>query len=133
MKYFVTSVNILSTTGKSRKGAILQAAAKRFEHTIIADDDALSALVHQLKCLVDSCNETFPGKDAILHSSLPSGYVYANTGSTGHESCIFCLSFVPIGGLVYAHIVRNAISDALYDNEPALLPAYRKHAYKEGE
>lgn len=130
MKYFIESVSTLTTTGKSRKGALLQSAAKRFEHTILVDEHALTAFIHQLHCLVNAVNARYNGKEVILHYS--SGYIHADSGSSGHEAYIFSISYAPVGIDLRAHTVRNEISDMLYNIDRKLLSEYRKEAYKEG-
>lgn len=132
MMYFIESVNTLSTTGKSRKGALLQVVTKKFEHTILVDEHALSAFIHQLHCLVDAVNARYKGKTVYLQYSLDGGYIHANYGCTGHEAYIFSISYAPVGIDLRAHTVRNEITDALYNLDRELLAEYRKEAYKEG-
>lgn len=111
MKYFIESVNTLSTTGKSRKGAILQAVVRRFEHTIIADDESLSEFINQLKNLIDVVNQKYSGKDASLQTV--KGHIYANSGCTGHEAYIFSISYAPVGVTLKKSDMRKTIIDAL--------------------
>lgn len=132
MMYFIESVSTLSTTGKSRKGAFLQAVTKRFEHTILVDEHALSAFVHQLRCLVNAVNAMYKGKPVNLQYNSASGHIYANNGNTGHEAYIFSISYAPVGIDLRAHNVRNEITDTLYNLDRELLAEYRKEAYKEG-
>lgn len=130
--YFIESVNTLTTTGKSRKGAILQAVAKRFEHTILVDEHTLTAFIHQLHCLVNAVNARYSGKEVFLQYSTGAGHIYANNGSTGHEAYIFSISYAPVGIDLRAHTVRNEITDSLFNLDRELLAEYRKDAYKEG-
>jgi len=51
MKYFINSVQTYSTSGKSRKGALLQSVASLFEGVIV-DDEALSTMTRVFKALV---------------------------------------------------------------------------------
>lgn len=132
MMYFIESVNTLSTTGKSRKGAILQAVTKRFEHTVLVDGRALCALIHQLHCLVNAVNARYKGKEVFLQHGTDSGHIYANNGSTGNEAYIFSISYAPVGIDLRAHTVRNEITDTLFNLDRKLLAEYRKEAYKEG-
>jgi hypothetical protein len=132
MMYFIESVNTLTTTGKSRKGAILQAVAKRFEHTILVDEHTLTAFIHQLHCLVNAVNARYSGKEVFLQYSTGAGHIYANNGSTGHEAYIFSISYAPVGIDLRAHTVRNEITDSLFNLDRELLAEYRKDAYKEG-
>ena len=132
MMYFIESVNTLSTTGKSRKGAILQAVTKKFEHTILVDEHALSAFIHQLHCLINAFNARYKGKTVYLQYSTGSSHIYANTGCTGHEAYIFSISYATVGLDLRAHTVRNEITDSLYNLDRELLAEYRKEAYKEG-
>ena len=132
MMYFIESVNTLTTTGKSRKGAILQAVAKRFEHTILVDEHTLTAFIHQLHCLVNAVNARYSGKEVFLQYGTGAGHIYANNGSTGHEAYIFSISYAPVGIDLRAHTVRNEITDSLFNLDRELLAEYRKDAYKEG-
>lgn len=132
MMYFIESVNTLTTTGKSRKGTILQAVTKRFEHTILVDEHALSAFIHQLHCLVKAVNARYKGKEVFLQYSTDSGHIYANNGSNGHEAYIFSISYAPVGIDLRAHTVRNEITDSLFNLDRELLAEYRSEAYKEG-
>ena len=132
MMYFIESVNTLTTTGKSRKGAILQAVAKRFEHTILVDEHTLTAFIHQLHCLVNAVNARYSGKEVFLQYSTGAGHIYANNGSTGHEAYIFSISYAPVGIDLRAHTVRNEITDSLFNLDRELLAEYHKDAYTEG-
>ena len=132
MMYFIQTVNTLSTTGKSRKGALLQAIANRFEHAVLVDKTALEAFIHQLQCLVNAVNARYKGKTVFLEYSLDSGYIRAHNGSTGHESHIFLISYAPVGIDLRPHTVRNEITDSLFNLDRGLLAEYRKEAYKEG-
>ena len=132
MMYFIESVNTLSTTGKSRKGALLQAVTKRFEHAVLVDETALSAFFSQLYYLVKAVNASCKGKTVFLQHSTGSGHIYANYGSTGNESYIFSISYAPVGIDLRAHTIRNEITDSLFNLDRELLAEYRKEAYKEG-
>lgn len=132
MMYFIEAVSTLSSTGKSRKGALLQAIVRRFEHTVLVDDCARMAFIHQLRCLVNAVNARFSGKSVELHCDNDSFYIYANTGSSGHEGYIFAISYAPVGADLRAHTIRNEFTDALYNLDRELLDEYRKLAYSEG-
>ncbi len=132
MMYFIESVNTLSTTGKSRKGSVLQTVTKRFEHAVLFDETALQAFIHQLQCLVNAVNARYKGKTVFLHYRLDSGHIYADNGSTGHESYIFSISYAPVGITLSAHSVRNEITDSLCNLDRELLAECRKDTYKEG-
>lgn len=132
MMYFIESVHTLSSTGKSRKGAILQAIANRFEHAVLVDETALKAFIHQLQCLVNAVNARYKGKTVFLEFCLDSGHIWAHNGSTGHESYIFSIGYAPVGIDLRAHTVRNEITDSLFNLDRELLAEYRKEAYKEG-
>lgn len=132
MMYFIESVSTLTSTGKSRKGAILQAATKHFEHTILVDERALSAFISQLHCLVKAVNTRYKGKEVFLQYSTDSGHIYANNGSNGHEAYIFSICYAPVGLDLRAHTIRNEITDLLFNLDRELLAEYRKEAYKEG-
>lgn len=126
MRYFVESVSTLSTTGKSRKGAVLQAVVRRFEHTILADDDALIKLVSRLQAVVNAVNTLYKGKKVSLNHHADSGHIWAHSGYTGNEAYIFSLSYVPVGETMYQSNIHTTISDMLYNMDNVLMVAYAK-------
>ena len=132
MRYFIESVTTYSTSGKSRKGAILQTAVQRFEHTILGDDTALSAFVFQLRRLVDAVNSNYKGKTVMLRHNASSGHICATVDSSGYSTDIFSISYAPVGETIFASNVRNEITDVLYNVDRKLLAEYRKIAYTDG-
>lgn len=107
MRYFIESVNTLTTTGKSRKGALLQSIVKRFEHTVLKGDDALTYFIGFLQGLVDTSNASYRGKTVTLHTN--PGHIYAKNDNNGHEAHIFSISYAPIGDEFCFYDVPSAI------------------------
>lgn len=97
MKYFIKSVSTLTSTGKSRKGATLQAIVKPFEHKVLCGDDALNCFVSYLRGLVAACNASYRGKLVTLHYNAYSRHIYATNENNGQESYIFSLDYAPVG------------------------------------
>lgn len=113
MRYFIESVNILTTTGKSRKGALLQSIVKQFEHTVLKGDDALSFFVGHLKALVDTCNAAYRGKTVTLHFNPASCHIYAKNDNNGHEAHIFSICYAPIGKEFFFYDIPGAIIEPI--------------------
>ena len=111
MRYFIESVNTLTTTGKSRKGALLQSIVKRFEHTVLKGSDALAFFIGHLQALVDTCNAAYRGKTVTLH--VCPGHIYAKNDNNGHEAHIFSISYAPIGDEFYFYDVPGAILESV--------------------
>lgn len=132
MMYFIESVRTLNTTGKTRKGAALQAAAQRFEHTIICDFEGLTALISELRKLVAACNEIYRGKEVFLSADIESGQIEAHNERTGSEAYIFMIGFAPVGEFLHSSHIRNAICGTLQDADRDLLCVYRKNTCQEG-
>ncbi len=133
MTYSLESVTTITSTGKSRKGAILQATVKQFEHTILVGDEAVSALICQLKALIYAVNARYPGKPVVLQHSTDSGHIYANNGYTGSEGYIFSISFAPVGDDLRYYNIRSKIAESVENIDRELLSEYNKCAYKVGE
>lgn len=113
MRYFIESVNTLTTTGKSRKGALLQSIVKRFEHTVLKGNDALTYFVGFLQGLVDSSNASYRGKPVTLHFNPDSCHIYANNDNNGHEAYIFSICYAPIGDELCFYDVPGAILESV--------------------
>lgn len=109
MRYFIKSVNTIATTGKSKKGALLQTIAKRFEHTVLKGDAALAYFVDYLQALVDTCNAAYRGKAVTLHFDHDSCYIYAKNDNNGHEAYVFSISYAPIVDEFYFYEVPGTI------------------------
>ena len=115
MRYFIESVNTLSTTGKSRKGATMQAVALRFEHITLDGSEALNVFVAYLRGLVEACNATFTGKPVMLHHNAGSHYIYAANDNNGHEAHIFSISYAPVEDEMPFYQVAEAMMQSTYN------------------
>lgn len=113
MKYFIESVHTLNSTGKTKKGALLQVIARKFEHTVLADDDALTAMVDQLRKLVEVCNAKYHGKKLELHHNSWSCYISCSAQLNATDTAVFGIQYAPIGQTMTGSTIRASINDAL--------------------
>lgn len=100
MRYFIESVHTLNTTGKSAKGALLQAIAKKYEHIILQDDRTLAELVATLRRLVEAVNACYRGKQVVLEHDPGIGYITAGANLSGEGAYIFNIIYAHIAGLM---------------------------------
>ena len=130
MKYFIESVTTYSTTGKTRKGAILQSVAMTYEHKMMCDGNALSAMVFSLKLLVDVVNATCKGKPLKLEHSHDAGWICVKPESGFNDNHVFSIHYAPVCGSFYASNIRADIYDCLKQQDEELAKAFVKEAYK---
>ena len=109
MMYFIESVTTLTSTGKSRKGALLQTVVKPIEHTLLKGDAAVVILVKYLQALVDKCNSSFRGNTVYLHFNPESFHIYACGEKTGSEAYIFSISYAPVKEQFFFYDLPGAI------------------------
>lgn len=128
--FFVESVHTLTSTGKTRKGALLQKAASRFEHKVIADEEALAILVIRLDNLVSACNRRYKGAEVKLTYDYEAGNISAYSSHQVDAPYIFSISFAPMGERLYVSSVQNIISDKVNDIDSELLKDYLKEGGK---
>lgn len=124
--YFVESVLTLTSTGKTRKGALLQKVAEQFEHKILADEDALANLVLRLDNLVETCNKRYKGTEVSFTCDFDAGAISAYNGNPGNAPYIFIIGFAPMGERLPASTVRNLISNTVNNIDVETLKAYHK-------
>ena len=130
MKYFIESVHTLNSTGKTKKGALLQVTAKKFEHTVLADDDALTALVEQLRILVEVCNAKFHGKKLELHHNAWSCYISCSAQFNATDTAVFGIQYAPIGDTMTHTSLRASINDTLANLDRSVQMLYMKGGAK---
>lgn len=126
MKYFVENVTTYVTTGKTRKGSILQVVARQFEHTIIGDDDALSALVYSLKCLVEAVNNTYKGKPLRLEFKRDAGYIDVKPVNNCNDNHVFSINYAPVGSTNYSLDMRSLVGNTTCNLDQALSREFRR-------
>ena len=135
--YFIESVDTLPSTGKTRKGAALQAVVEQFEHTILVDKVALRALFRQLQALVDAVNARYPGMTVLMHifsdSDSDTGYICAGNDPTGFDGFIFSIHYVPVGDDLHYDNISSRILESVENIDCRLLDEYHKRAYSIGE
>ena len=127
--YFVESVTTYSTTGKTRKGAILQTVAMNYEHKVLCDETALSALIAQLEILVDTVNATFKGKLLKLDYNHDAGCICVKPENGYNDNHVFSIQYAPICGSFYASNIRGEIYDVVKENDNELAKAFMRKAY----
>ena len=128
MKFFVESVTTYTSTGKSRKGAILQKVAKQFEHTVIGDNYAMTALITVFERLVDACNKTYTGRRLVISYNKFSHHISVKPEcqKSFDDSAVFSMQLAPIGLTLFSSNIHQMMhSDLTDNNEPKLLEAYR--------
>jgi len=130
MMYFIESVTTYSTSGKTRKGAILQSVAKNYEHRVLCDGNALSAMVTSLKLLVDVVNTTCKGKPLKLDHSADAGWICVKPESRFNDNHVFSIQYAPVCGHFYASNIRADIYDTLKQQDNELAKAFIMEAYK---
>lgn len=115
MMYFIKTVSTYLSTGKTKKGKVLQTVATSFEYAIMRDNVALSAFVNSLDRLVDVCNSKFKGASLKLEWSHNNSYI-----SVRHENnpdnVVFSIHYAPVRDDIAAFNVRNKISDVMIDS-----------------
>lgn len=126
MRYFVETVTTYNATGKSRKGAILQKVAQRFEHVIIGDHNALLALIKVFERLVAACNKVYRGKILKVSYNRYSYYLCVESVDRSfNESVVFSMQLAPVGLTLFAsNIHQSAHDDLVSHNDRKLLDAY---------
>ena len=126
MMYFIESVTTYSTSGKSRKGAAIQAAARKFEHALLSDGTSLISLVSRLRDLVNVCNENFRG--ALLYISWTrdgeSGQISIHPKSTGSEPHVVNIHYAPVIDRIPDFRVEGIIGDAIRTVAPEIYSKY---------
>ena len=134
MMFFIETVTTYSTTGKSRKGATLQEVAKTYEHKVLCDETALSAMVASLRLLVDVVNDTCKGKPLKLEHSHDAGWICVKPENGYNDNHVFSIQYAPICGSFYASNIRADIYDTIQQNDRELAKAFMRKAYapKEG-
>lgn len=133
MMYFIKSVTTYSTTGKSRKGAILQSVAMTYEHRVLCDENALSALVTSLTLLVNVVNATCKGKPLKLEHDQFAGWICVKPENNFNDNHVFSIHYAPVCGHFYASNVRADIYDCLKQQDNELAKAFVMEAYKSQE
>lgn len=129
MKYFVESVLTYNTTGKSRKGAILQKAATQFEHQIIGDHQALEALVSDIRKLVDACDNIFKGKPLKVDYNKANYRICVESAEKRADinTAVFTILFAPVGLTLFSSNIHQALYTAVAESaDQKLIEAYKK-------
>lgn len=130
MRFYINNVTIYATTGKTRRGALLQSIAQQFEHCILGDVAALNKLVERLTVAVLFANQGSRGKllEVKHHRGLgPDGGQICVEPSDGLDrGCVFTLSYKPIAQTLFASNVASMISGDLSFNNLRQLAAAGK-------
>lgn len=132
MRYFIESVTTYSTTGKSRKGALLQAVAKKFEHSIISDEGALNEFIRTLRHFVTACNNSFPGAPLYLTTNKASGQISVHPKATGSEATVFAIHYAPIGSTFDLYSINCALLGSIGNLDSRIARAIDELRAQEG-
>lgn len=136
MNYFVETVTVYSTSGKSRKGAAIQAAAKPFEHKeLFGGESALTVLVARLRALVRVCNANFRGAELFLswHRDGDQGQISVHPKSTGFETPVVTISYAPVIDRISDITVGYVIGDAIRKHAPEIYSKFLIESAKGGK
>lgn len=120
MKYFIHSVQTYATTGKTRKGAMLQSVAVKFEGAVI-DTEALREMTVLFRTLVDITNRRGRGKPLAVHTS--AGSLCVKPQYNGNDNHIFTISFKPIRCTLDTDAVREIFPGIYGRTLPGTTPA----------
>ncbi len=101
MRYFISNVTTYATAGKTRRGAVLQAVAKQFEHCILGSYPTLMTLVDRLGIAVDIANRSSKGKPLKLEFLPECGHIYVKPESNFNDNHVFSISYVPINETLF--------------------------------
>ena len=133
MKYFVESVLTYNTTGKSRKGALLQRVASQFEHQIIGDHQALEALIADIRKLVTACEQTYKGKPLGVFFDKRNCRICVEDLNPRADinTAVFTICYAPVGLTLFSSNVHHAIYSSVASGaDSKLLEAYKKGGEK---
>ena len=126
MRYFVESVTVYSTTGKTRKGAMLQKAALQFEHIIIGDHVALKALIKAFRTLTAACDKVYLGAPLRVAYSDYQLRVKPEKQSFDEKS-IFIMHLAPVGLTHFSSNIHQAVYTTVKESgDKQLLESYAK-------
>ena len=133
MNYFIETVTTYSTSGKTRKGAAIQAAAKPFEHReLFGGESALTVLVARLRALVRVCNANFRGAELCLswHRNGDQGQISVHPKATGSEQPVVTISYAPIVDRVSDLTVSSVIGEAIRRQAPEIYSKFLMESVK---
>ena len=130
MRYFIESVTTYSTTGKSRKGALLQTIVTGYEHAVLADEHTLARFIRTLRLIVDACNKTFSG--STLYLSVSDGYISVHPQSTGSEAHVVTIHYAPIGFTYETYSVAGPLVSSVENLATPVARALDELAEQEG-
>lgn len=132
MKFFIESVTTYATSGKTRKGSIIQAAAKPFEHVELSDESTLKEFVSRLRALVRVCNSNYRGSTLALSwiRNGDSGQISVHSPKTGSEQNVVTISYAPIKRHLFDLTVFPVIGEVIRKQAPEI---YQKVMMKSSE
>lgn len=136
MNYFVETVTVYSTSGKTRKGAAIQAAAKPFEHKeLFGGQSTLNVLVARLRALVRVCNANFRGAELFLswHRDGDQGQISVHPKPTGFESPVVTISYAPILDHISDLTIGTVIGEAIRKQAPEIYSKFLEESAKGGK
>ena len=123
MMYFVHSVQTYATAGKTRKGALLQKVAMKFQSAVLSEE-GLAVLIRSLHILVDAVNANYKGKP--LKLSTGEGWICVKPANGIDDNHVFSISFKPQGKHYLGHNVHKEIHYTLSNADPDIDKVYLK-------
>lgn len=134
MSYFIETVTTYATSGKTRKGAAIQAAVKPFEHALIFDSTSLSVLVSRLRTLVRVCNSCFRGAELFLswNRNGESGQISVHPKQTGFEASVVTIHYAPIVNRFSDLVVGAVMGEAIRKQAPEIYQKFLVESAKGG-
>lgn len=123
MMYFVHSVQTYVTSGKTRKGALLQEVAMKFKSAVLSEE-ALAVLIRSFRILVDVVNANFKGKP--LKLSTGEGWICVKPANGLDDNHVFSISFQLMGKHYLGHNVHKEFHYTLTNADPDIAKAYLK-------
>ncbi len=135
MTYFIETVTTYATSGKTRKGAIIQAAAKPFEHKLLTAGSTLDELVSRLRALVRVCNANYRGAELCLswHRDGDSGQISVHPQQTGSEQNVVTISYAPVKDRLFELTVFPIIGEVIRKQAPEIYQKVIMESSKGGD
>lgn len=118
MKYFIYYQSDYSPSRSSNKGRPLTAITRRFVDTLLADENALTALVEELKRQVNALNERYPRAKAYsVEWSRQNCRIYIKidkpAASAFGNEYVAILGYSVVKETVYASMVRPIATETI--------------------
>lgn len=121
-RYFISSVTTYSTSGKSRKGALLQAVASGFQSVMLTDTEALDTFIGKLRDLVAACNKVYGGRPVVL--TRHTDVIEAHLQNDAQGPSVFNIHFSTVGAEMATTEVESTIFAAVFNVDRKVSASY---------